>query len=40
MVCADDVNLLGKNINIKKNAEAPLDVRLEGGLEVNTENSL
>jgi hypothetical protein len=40
LVCADDVNLLGDNINIiKKNAKALLDVSKEIGLEVNSEKS-
>jgi hypothetical protein len=40
LVYADDVNLLGKNINIiKKNAEAVLDASKEIGLEVNSEKT-
>jgi hypothetical protein len=39
-VYADDVNLLGENINIiRKNAEAVLDARKEIGLEVNSEKT-
>jgi hypothetical protein len=37
LVCADDINLLGENINIiKKTAEAVLDASKEIGLEVNS----
>jgi hypothetical protein len=40
LVYADDINLLGENINIiKKNAEALLDARKEIGLEVNSEKT-
>jgi ribosomal protein S2 len=39
-VYADDVNLLGENINIiKKNAVAVLDASKEIGLEVNSEKT-
>jgi hypothetical protein len=35
LVCVDDINLLGDNINtIKKNLKAPLDASKEVGLEV------
>jgi hypothetical protein len=38
LVYANDVNLLGHNINtIKKHMEAPIDASKEVGLEVNTE---
>jgi hypothetical protein len=38
LVYADDVNLLGKNINtIEKDTKAVLQARREVGLEVNTE---
>jgi hypothetical protein len=39
LVCADDVNLLGDNVDtINKNTEAPVDTIKEVGLEVNREN--
>jgi hypothetical protein len=39
LVYADDVNLLGDNIDtIKKNMETLIDASKEVGLEVNTEN--
>jgi hypothetical protein len=39
LVCADDVNLLGDNIDIiKKNTETLTDATEEVGLEVNREN--
>jgi hypothetical protein len=40
LVCADDVNLLGDNINtIKKKTQTVIDASKEVGLEVNTEKT-
>jgi hypothetical protein len=40
LICADGVSILGENISIvKKNTEAALDVRLEGGQEVSTDKT-
>jgi hypothetical protein len=40
LVCADDVNLLGGNIDaIKKNTGTLIDARKEIGLEVNSEKT-
>jgi nitrate reductase beta subunit len=41
LVAADDVNLLGDNIDtIKKNTQTLIDVSKEVGLEVNTEKTM
>jgi hypothetical protein len=41
LVCADDVNVLGDNIDItKKNTQTLIDASKEVGLEVNTEYML
>jgi hypothetical protein len=43
LVCADDVSLLGDNINtrtMKKNTEALIDISNEVGLEVNKEKTI
>jgi hypothetical protein len=40
LACADDVNILGKNIDtMQKNKEALLDASKEVGLEVNSEKT-
>jgi hypothetical protein len=39
LVHADDVNILGDNIDIKKNKEILIDASKELGLEVNTEKT-
>jgi hypothetical protein len=40
IIYADDVNMLGKNINtIEKNKETPLEANKEACLEVNTEKT-
>jgi hypothetical protein len=40
LICADDMNLLGDNIDtIKKDAQILIDASKEIGLEVNTEKT-
>jgi hypothetical protein len=40
LACADDVNLLGDNINnIKKNTGTSIDASKEVGLEINVEKT-
>jgi hypothetical protein len=40
MVCGDDVNVMGNNVDtIKKNTETLIDASKEIGLEVNTEKT-
>jgi nitrous oxide reductase len=41
LTCADDVKLLGDNVDtIKKNTQTLIDASKEVGLEVNTENTI
>jgi hypothetical protein len=39
LVYADEVNLLGYNINTTKNTETLIDASMEIGLEINTEKT-
>jgi hypothetical protein len=41
LVCADDVNVLGDNMNtVERNTETLIDTSKEAGLEVNAEKAI